>query len=106
MPTQPSPEGRGWPAAGVLTSRSGPGEGSLLKKVNTSSVLQPVNAGNSDSTIGAGSAKLYFGIRVKWLGGILILDEEASRARMCLAPQSVLQAGGKANTPFGGIAWP
>jgi hypothetical protein len=27
---QPSPEGRGWPAAGALTSRSGPGEGFFL----------------------------------------------------------------------------
>ena len=26
---QPSPEGRGWPAASAFTSRSGPGEGSL-----------------------------------------------------------------------------
>src|SRR5208337_2166798 len=27
---QPSPEGRGWPAAGAFTGRSGPGEGFLL----------------------------------------------------------------------------
>ena len=60
---QPSPEGRGWPAAGAFTSRSGPGEGSLLKKLNTSSVLWPVNAGNSDSMSWPRSAKLYFGIR-------------------------------------------
>jgi len=26
---QPSPLGRGWPAAGAFTSRGGPGEGSL-----------------------------------------------------------------------------
>jgi len=35
-----SPEGRGWSAAGALTNRSGPGEGSVLKKLNTSSVVK------------------------------------------------------------------
>jgi hypothetical protein len=48
--TQPSPLGRGWPAAGAFTSRSGPGEGSLLNQPNTNSVLRLVNAGSSDST--------------------------------------------------------
>jgi hypothetical protein len=60
---QPSPEGRGWPAAGAFTSRSGPSEGSLLKELNTCSVLRPVNPGNSDSTRWPRSAKRYFGIR-------------------------------------------
>jgi hypothetical protein len=62
---QPSPEGRGWPAAGAFTSRSGPGEGSLLKKASTSSVLRPVNAGNSYSASWLRSAEFDFRIRVQ-----------------------------------------
>ena len=40
------------------------------------------------------------------LTGTLVLDEAGSGARMCFAPSGLLQAGNKANTPFGGIAWP
>ena len=47
--SQPSPLGRGWSAAGAFISRSGPGEGSVPKNLNPSSVLQPVNLRNSDS---------------------------------------------------------
>ena len=40
---QPSPEGRGWPAAGAFTSRSGPGEGLPGRGSNTR-VKQSSNA--------------------------------------------------------------
>ena len=62
---QPSPLGRGWSAAAVLTRRSGPGEGLLLKELGTGSVLQLVNADNSDSTRWLNGTMLYFGFRVQ-----------------------------------------
>jgi hypothetical protein len=39
---QPSPVGRGWPAAGAFTSRNGPGEGSFPYNLNTRSLLRPI----------------------------------------------------------------
>jgi hypothetical protein len=49
---------------------------------------------------------LWITPKAQLLAGTLVLDEAVSGARMCFAPRRLLQAGDKANTPFGGIAWP
>ncbi len=38
----PSPQGRGWPAAGAFTSRRGPGEGSLAHLGVTRPIVTPI----------------------------------------------------------------